>query len=643
MNRIVVLTAALAGVCSALPALAQSTVVYNPSFEIEGLSATDADGYREFNSARRRTAGDAFSVPAIVRTGSFSMELAPPRDFIGFDTNEFNLDTLLWNDAAYGYGCGPFTASIWYAIPTSNPLQFQPAGMKFEFRRDSQSKYLSFENLGIRTLQDGASGTTNGVFELFTLTVWPAQFDLIHLYNNMGNTYGTFPGEAPTRVSVLPFRFDGVVAEWMAETGTIFMDDLDFTQDTTGASGLDYKFWDDQEVALLAVLDQAGVTEAPVPVIFSGDSTVYGGQLGFGCQPSSSTFEAINIIDRVPSTNEYPQTWADIVANGYVRSTYQNGDGSTGTFGTSVITAPSFRALGQPLDLIPDISTAGVDMTYNFPNYVDDGMGGMIPDGPPLRSTFTISGTGTYGASATVASTRGYPDPIVGATTTTVDFTWTADQAISLETNKSVGNDAFRLITLSSMFASRAAGEYDGSYVEVQEAGGGTTQKILTDATPRAAHLFAAPVLTSVGKTFTLFQDTSATFNPGSPSIEVTIDALTGVTGTIGVQGYLDTSVDPNDDSLSVWLEWVGAPTTIPMGTVITGSFTIRATPPTAPPSNCAGDIDGDGNTNVFDFAILATFFGQSVTPGTNGDLDGNGIVNIFDFAIFAADFGCVS
>jgi hypothetical protein len=57
----------------------------------------------------------------------------------------------------------------------------------------------------------------------------------------------------------------------------------------------------------------------------------------------------------------------------------------------------------------------------------------------------------------------------------------------------------------------------------------------------------------------------------------------------------------------------------------------------------CSGDIDGDGDTDVFDFAILALNFGTAsgATPG-QGDLDGNGSVDVFDFAIFAADFGCV-
>ena len=57
----------------------------------------------------------------------------------------------------------------------------------------------------------------------------------------------------------------------------------------------------------------------------------------------------------------------------------------------------------------------------------------------------------------------------------------------------------------------------------------------------------------------------------------------------------------------------------------------------------CVGDIDGDGDTDVFDFAILAPNFGMSgFPPFTNGDLDGDGDVDVFDFGIFAPDFGCV-
>lgn len=57
-------------------------------------------------------------------------------------------------------------------------------------------------------------------------------------------------------------------------------------------------------------------------------------------------------------------------------------------------------------------------------------------------------------------------------------------------------------------------------------------------------------------------------------------------------------------------------------------------------PVICYADIDGDGFTTVFDFAILAQNFGG--TGGfAEGDLDGDGAVTVFDFAILAAEFGC--
>ena len=55
----------------------------------------------------------------------------------------------------------------------------------------------------------------------------------------------------------------------------------------------------------------------------------------------------------------------------------------------------------------------------------------------------------------------------------------------------------------------------------------------------------------------------------------------------------------------------------------------------------CVGDLDGNRRTDVFDFAMFASFFGQSVPTGTSGDLDLDGDVDVFDFGIFAGDFGC--
>ena len=61
------------------------------------------------------------------------------------------------------------------------------------------------------------------------------------------------------------------------------------------------------------------------------------------------------------------------------------------------------------------------------------------------------------------------------------------------------------------------------------------------------------------------------------------------------------------------------------------------------PPPPCPGDIDNDGDTDVFDFGTFAGNFGQTVPIGTGGDLTADGTVDVFDFSIFASDFGCPS
>ena len=61
-------------------------------------------------------------------------------------------------------------------------------------------------------------------------------------------------------------------------------------------------------------------------------------------------------------------------------------------------------------------------------------------------------------------------------------------------------------------------------------------------------------------------------------------------------------------------------------------------------PCDCAGDINGDGNTNALDFTILAGQFGQgnpSCRSHGQGDLNCDGIVNAQDFTILAGNFGC--
>jgi hypothetical protein len=66
--------------------------------------------------------------------------------------------------------------------------------------------------------------------------------------------------------------------------------------------------------------------------------------------------------------------------------------------------------------------------------------------------------------------------------------------------------------------------------------------------------------------------------------------------------------------------------------------FTISATPA------CPGDVDGDGDTDVFDFSSLAAAFGATPRcPQWEDDADVNGdrTIDVFDFGELASGFGC--
>jgi subtilisin-like proprotein convertase family protein len=70
-------------------------------------------------------------------------------------------------------------------------------------------------------------------------------------------------------------------------------------------------------------------------------------------------------------------------------------------------------------------------------------------------------------------------------------------------------------------------------------------------------------------------------------------------------------------------------------------SWALQIGAATLPPPDCIADLDGNGTTDVLDFAEFVSHFGTSVTPGTNGDFDSSGTVDVLDFAAFAANFGC--
>ena len=308
-----------------------------------------------------------------------------------------------------------------------------------------------------------------------------------------------------------------------------------------------YTFYDNGEVALQADLN-AGIAEPAVPVFHNGTRVNNPGT------PGLDTFNVVQIYDKVPGINSWPLTWADLVANTYLRLTYQKAEGTSGALGTSVIGTPSFRTAGV-LHLIPSVQRADV-----FTGVQDRVLCVLAATFPDL---------------ATVSGERSYPDPVVGTTTAGLKVTFKTNQNIALD-QALLGKDALRLITLSSMFATDTV--HDANVLRYEDSTGVVRAVPLTSSTPRDSHLF--PQAVALGSWFELVQQTGSTWNPDSPTIRVDILSTKGISGRLGIQAFLAASTNPNDDSLSAWVEWLDAPPTIASGSSLEAGFRLTATPP---------------------------------------------------------------
>ena len=56
-----------------------------------------------------------------------------------------------------------------------------------------------------------------------------------------------------------------------------------------------------------------------------------------------------------------------------------------------------------------------------------------------------------------------------------------------------------------------------------------------------------------------------------------------------------------------------------------------------------SGDVNGDGDIDIFDLILVARQFGESVPPNTDVDINGDGMVDIFDLALVAKGFGAAA
>jgi hypothetical protein len=360
------------------------------------------------------------------------------------------------------------------------------------------------------------------------------------------------------------------------------------------------KFYDDGELALHAVTLEDFV-EPSVPVYHNGVRVDDPGTSG------ADVFDVVELYDKVPGASSWPLTWADLVANTYVRPTYYEA-----SLGTSVVATVSYRT-SAGLQFLPTVERA--DVTTGIPERV--------------RSVVTAQ----FPGAAAVTSTRVYPDPILRRTETLVNVRFEATSSIALDAGL-IGSDAFRLMTVSSMFANEA--QYDANVLWYEDAAGLVHELRLTNATPRGAHLMPAAV--EMGDWFALRKEPGSTWHPSSPTLRVDLLGVSGVAGRLGVQGWLAPSTDPNEDSLNVWIEWMDAPATIPAGTVIEVDLLLTATEPQFP-----GDANLDSVIDEADAAALLSAWGArpgEVDYEPRTDFDDDGRTNLLDAFLLNEHWG---
>ena len=364
----------------------------------------------------------------------------------------------------------------------------------------------------------------------------------------------------------------------------------------------DVTFYDDGLIALRAA--DGGALEQPVPLFHNGASI--------------GSHKLVEAFVNVPGTTSWPLTVVDLHANTFMRATYQRATGTTGALGTSVVGSVSYRT-AQGLQFIPQV-----------------GRGDVFTDG---QADYESRIEGTFGGEATLVTTRSFDRPGLGRTSVDFTVTFTAEQDIVLDSSPfNVGNDRFRLTTISSMFA--GGGVYDADRVRWQRADGSEASFGLAADTPRNAHLFAEPE--PIGRRVELVNSPGASWFPDSPTVSLEVIDDGGM--SLGVQGYLAGTLDPNDDSLSVWLEWLDAPDVVAAGTSIEASFRMTAHPPGQGLVNALpGDMNRDGVVDTGDVApfVLALTDEQAyvdqygIDPVWPGDVNGDGVLDTGDVAPF--------
>jgi len=143
-----------------------------------------------------------------------------------------------------------------------------------------------------------------------------------------------------------------------------------------------------------------------------------------------------------------------------------------------------------------------------------------------------------------------------------------------------LGNDAFRLFSISSMYSNSHC--YDANAIRYEGLQGSRIIQLAT-VKERGNYLLDSNQVTSDFQIIKGAGSAGLRKSPGSPdspSIRARILKSSLAVEELVIQAYLHGSPNKNDDSLSVWLEWRACPEVIQKGQIISATIEFSATPP---------------------------------------------------------------
>lgn len=317
----------------------------------------------------------------------------------------------------------------------------------------------------------------------------------------------------------------------------------------------------DTGTVVAVAANRPGIQEDPVPVFLNN---VF-----------QENAQVVEIFQNISGTSQFPLTGAAL-ANTFIRLAYLNAS-SGSALGSSLIASASFRPQGEALELIPVVSRIDVSLGPN--------------------NTVALQQTAAFGTLATEIVTLEFPLGSFERTEVRGTISFVVNEDITLQADL-LGKDAFRLLTVSTMFATLAEG-WDTSALQFVDRHGVRQQLELSDATPRDSHLFLQALpLALTNAAFSTVKEPGSAWFPDSPTLEVTLHSATRTNPggaaenlAVGIEGFLAASLDRNDDSLSVWFEAMLDAPTLPAQTRIDTVFTAAARPPRTIPTTLSAPV----------------------------------------------------